>query len=159
MPKQPFSQRLEDISANLESLANEIVSYAQDVRNSQTMQESPTPEAYLGTLRYDALLQSLKNELSRTRVALEKAQHDAERYKRRIDAIQKEMPAKGLRALRCIGGIATIGPPHRLVHRRIDGVLFKKNDVYFLIDGQYFEIDDPHILFVGLKKTKEESPT
>ena len=148
MPKQSFSQRLEEISANLESLANEIVSYAPDVRNIQTEQEATTPEAYLGTLRYDAVLQSLRSELARTHAALEKAKHDSERYKRRIDAIQKGIPAKGLRALSCIGRFAVIGTPVRSLYCRIDGVLFKKNEVNFLIDGQYLGIEDPHILCI-----------
>lgn len=89
MPQQPLPQRLEDISASMESLANELASYAQTLRNSHETPETQPQETYLVTLRYDALLQSLKSELSRTRAMLAKAQHDAERYKRLIDELQK----------------------------------------------------------------------
>lgn len=146
MPKQTFSQRLEDISANLESLANEIVAYAQDVRNSQTMQESPTPEAYLGTLRYDALLQTLKSELAKTRAELERARHNAERYKKYIDDFQEKNTAKRLRNLKSLEKFAVIfDENHRPVYLMIQGVLFKGKETYFLIGGEYYKDNDPRI--------------
>ena len=115
MPTHPISQRLEDISASMEAFANELASCALDLRNSHAPQETSSPETYLGQLRYDCLLQSLQSELSRTRAALEKAQHDAERYRRRIDYLQSKQNLQP--TMRESGGSGLIDQ-HTLLYRR-----------------------------------------